>query len=114
MPITWPEAFGMVMVEAPAAGTPVLAFPNGAASEIVEHGKNGFLVDDEQEMAAVVARVREIEPAECRRNARRFSPDRVAEGYEAAYNDAIERHARRRIAHARMLRRDEPRKAGAG
>jgi glycosyltransferase involved in cell wall biosynthesis len=93
MPITWPEPFGMVMVEALAAGTPVLAFPNGAASEIVEHGKNGFLVDDQQEMAAVVARVREIEPEECRRSARRFSPDRVAEGYEAAYSDAIERHA---------------------
>lgn len=96
MPITWPEPFGMVMVEALAAGTPVLAFPNGAAPEIVEHGNNGFLVDDEDEMAATVDRVREIEPAECRRSAQRFSPDRVAAGYEAAYRDAIERHAEAR------------------
>jgi glycosyltransferase involved in cell wall biosynthesis len=93
MPITWPEPFGMVIVESLAAGTPVLAFPNGAAPEIVEHGTNGFLVQDVDEMAAMVDRVTEIEPQDCRRSAIRFSPDRVAEGYEAAYRDAIARHA---------------------
>ena len=54
MPIRWPEPFGMVIVEALAAGTPVLAFAQGAAPEIVQHGVNGFLVDDEEEMAALV------------------------------------------------------------
>jgi glycosyltransferase involved in cell wall biosynthesis len=93
MPITWPEPFGMVMVESLAAGTPVLAFPNGAAPEIVEHGRNGFLVKDEQEMAAMVDKAREIEPAECRRSAERFSPHRIAAGYEAVYYDSIERGA---------------------
>jgi glycosyltransferase involved in cell wall biosynthesis len=88
MPITWPEPFGIVMVEALAAGTPVLAFDHGAAPEIVEHGKNGFLVEDEDEMAAMVDRVGEIDPAECRRSAERFSPDRVAALYEAAYEQA--------------------------
>ena len=43
MPIRWPEPFGMVMVEAMAGGTPVLAFPEGAAPEVVEHGVSGFL-----------------------------------------------------------------------
>jgi glycosyltransferase involved in cell wall biosynthesis len=90
MPITWPEPFGMVMVEALAAGTPVLAFDHGAAVEIVEHGVNGFLVHDEDEMAALVERAAEIRPEDCRRSAERFSPHRVAAGYEAAYAGALE------------------------
>jgi glycosyltransferase involved in cell wall biosynthesis len=89
MPISWPEPFGLVMVEALAAGTPVLAFAHGAAPEIVEHGVNGFLVQDEQAMAAVVERAGELEPLRCRRTAERFAPDRVAHGYEAAYRDAL-------------------------
>jgi glycosyltransferase involved in cell wall biosynthesis len=90
MPITWPEPFGMVMVEALAAGTPVLAFDHGAAVEIVEHGVNGFLVHDEDEMAALVEHAAEIHPEDCRRSAERFSPHRVAAGYEAAYVGALE------------------------
>jgi glycosyltransferase involved in cell wall biosynthesis len=93
MPITWPEPFGMVMVEALAAGTPVLAFDHGAAVEIVEHGVNGFLVGDEDEMAALVERAAEIKPEDCRRSAERFSPHRVAAGYEAAFAGAMERAA---------------------
>jgi glycosyltransferase involved in cell wall biosynthesis len=87
MPITWPEPFGMVMVESLAAGTPVLAFAHGAAPEIVEHGGNGFLVKDEHEMAAVVERAADIDPMECRRSAERFAPERVAERYEAVYHE---------------------------
>jgi glycosyltransferase involved in cell wall biosynthesis len=101
MPITWPEPFGMVMVEALAAGTPVLAFNHGAAPEIVEHGKNGFLVEDEDEMAAMVERAGEIDPAECRRSAERFSPQSVAAGYEAAYLGAVDRATSRRSGEAR-------------
>jgi glycosyltransferase involved in cell wall biosynthesis len=90
MPITWPEPFGMVMVEALSGGTPVLAFPNGAAPEIVEHGRSGFLVRDEDEMAAMVPRAGELKPEDCRKSAERFSPHTVAAGYEDAYRDAIE------------------------
>jgi glycosyltransferase involved in cell wall biosynthesis len=89
MPITWPEPFGMVMVESLAAGTPVLAFGHGAAPEIVEHGVNGFLVQDEEEMAAVVDRVGDLDPLVCRRTAERFSPDRVAMCYEMAYREVL-------------------------
>jgi len=90
MPIRWPEPFGMVIVEALAAGTPVLAFAQGAAPEIIEHGVNGFLVEDEHEMAAMVPKAAEIDPAECRRTAQeRFSPDRVAAGYEEVYSASI-------------------------
>jgi glycosyltransferase involved in cell wall biosynthesis len=102
MPITWPEPFGMVMVESLAAGTPVLAFNHGAAPEIIEHGRNGFLVEDEDEMATMVERIAEISPAECRRSAERFSPHRVAAGYEVVYREAVDRGAvgRRATSHA--------------
>jgi glycosyltransferase involved in cell wall biosynthesis len=93
MPITWPEPFGMVMVESLAAGTPVLAFPSGAAPEIVEHGTSGFLVQDESEMAEMVPRAGELSPDACRRSAARFSPHTVAAGYEAVYRAAIESRA---------------------
>jgi glycosyltransferase involved in cell wall biosynthesis len=89
MPIRWPEPFGMVMVEALAAGTPVLAFAHGAAPEIVEHGVNGFLVQDEHEMARIVDRAAEIDPMRCRQTAAaRFAPDRVAAAYETVYRQA--------------------------
>jgi len=91
MPIRWPEPFGMVMVEALAAGTPVLAFRQGAAPEIVEHGVSGFLVEDEHEMAAMVERAGDLRPEDCRRSAERFSPHRVAARYAAVFVRAIER-----------------------
>jgi glycosyltransferase involved in cell wall biosynthesis len=90
MPIRWPEPFGMVMVEALAAGTPVLAFGEGAAPEIVEHGDNGFLVEDEEQMVAAVGQVDAIEPLCCRSSVvRRFAPDRVAAQYEAVYRRVV-------------------------
>jgi len=89
MPIRWPEPFGMVMVEALAAGTPVIAFAHGAAPEIVEHGVNGFLVEGEDEMAATVEQAAGIDPEGCRRTAaERFAPDQVAAAYEQVYRRA--------------------------
>ena len=90
MPIRWPEPFGMVMVEALAAGTPVVAFEHGAAPEIVEHGVTGFLARDEHEMAALVNRVDEIDPDRCRGAVMdRWTPAHVAELYEAVYRRAL-------------------------
>jgi glycosyltransferase involved in cell wall biosynthesis len=89
MPIRWPEPFGMVMVESLAAGTPVLAFNQGAAPEIVEDGRSGFLVDDEETMAARVPDADRIDPMECRRSALRFTPNEVAGRYERAYQAAM-------------------------
>jgi glycosyltransferase involved in cell wall biosynthesis len=90
MPITWAEPFGMVMVEALACGTPVIAFPEGAACEIVVDGENGFLVDDEVEMAAAVGRVHRISPWSCRRSvATRYDVRRVAARYEALYRTML-------------------------
>ena len=88
MPIRWPEPFGMVMVEAMAAGTPVIAFEQGSAPEVVEHGRSGLLVGDEEAMADAVREVSRLDPDECRASAREhFSPDRVAERYEHVYRD---------------------------
>ncbi len=86
MPIRWPEPFGLVMTEAMACGTPVIAFPEGSAPEIVLDGETGFVVDDEHEMAGAVARLGDIDPERCRDSAReRFDVSAVAEAYESAY-----------------------------
>jgi glycosyltransferase involved in cell wall biosynthesis len=94
MPIRWPEPFGMVMVEALACGTPVIAFPEGAAPEIVQHGRTGYLVDDEQAMADAVAQLDEIDPVACRAwIAQQFSVEIAAAGYEVIYRQVVAQHA---------------------
>jgi glycosyltransferase involved in cell wall biosynthesis len=65
-PIQWPEPFGLVMIEAMACGTPVLAFPEGAAPEIVEDGKTGFLCHDTSDMADAIGRIHKLDRAACR------------------------------------------------
>jgi glycosyltransferase involved in cell wall biosynthesis len=86
MPIRWPEPFGLVMTEAMACGTPVIAFPEGSASEIVVDGETGFVVEDEHAMAEAIGRLDQIDPERCRESAReRFDVAAVAEAYERAY-----------------------------
>jgi glycosyltransferase involved in cell wall biosynthesis len=81
-PIRWREPFGLVMAEALACGTPVIAFPEGAAPEIVDDGVTGFLVDDEEQMAAAVARLPQLSRAACRSAAeQRFSVQRMTRDY---------------------------------
>ncbi len=86
MPIRWEEPFGMVMVEALACGTPVIAFPEGAARELVCDGQTGFLVEDEQAMGAAVDRLPRIAPRDCRAwVAEHCDVDVVAAAYEQTY-----------------------------
>lgn len=85
-PITWPEPFGLVMAESLAMGTPVLAFPQGAAPEIIDDGRTGFLVDDEEAMISAIGRLNTISRAECRASAvRDFSLQRMAADYVGVY-----------------------------
>ncbi len=92
MPIRWPEPFGLVMTEAMACGTPVIAFPEGSAPELVLDGETGFVVDDEHAMAEAVGRLDEIDPARCRASMEeRFDVAPVAEAYERAYEDVVSR-----------------------
>ncbi len=100
MPIRWREPFGMVMVEALACGTPVIAFPEGAATEIVIDGENGMLVNDEFAMAKAIHHLNTIDPATCRASvSHRYSVPATAARYELVYRQAItctQRAARKR------------------
>jgi glycosyltransferase involved in cell wall biosynthesis len=96
MPIRWPEPFGLVMVEALACGTPVIAFPEGSAPEVVEDGVTGFVVEDEHAMAAAVGRLGEIDPATCREQChQRFGVPAVVRAYEEVYRSAMTDRASR-------------------
>jgi glycosyltransferase involved in cell wall biosynthesis len=94
MPIRWEEPFGMVMVEALACGTPVIAFPEGAARELVLDGQTGFLVEDEQAMGAAVGQLPRIAARDCRAwVAEHCDVDVVAAAYECAYRSVARQPA---------------------
>jgi glycosyltransferase involved in cell wall biosynthesis len=91
-PITWPEPFGLVMVEAAAAGTPVIAFRNGSSPEVVEHERSGFVVENLEEMVTAARMIDRIDPVQCRAVAEeRFDTARMVTDYENAYARFLER-----------------------
>jgi glycosyltransferase involved in cell wall biosynthesis len=86
----WPEPFGLVAIESMATGTPVIARRAGALTETIEHGIDGFLVDDLDEAALAVHRVRELDRRAIRKRAlERFSASRMADEYEEVYRSLI-------------------------
>jgi glycosyltransferase involved in cell wall biosynthesis len=86
LPLLWDEPFGLVMAEAMACGTPVVAFPRGAAPEIVVDGVTGYLVEDTDEMTAAIECLDSIDPLACRAHVeQRFSPGALADRYLALY-----------------------------
>lgn len=85
-PIDWPEPFGLVMIEAIACGTPVIAWRNGSVPEVVEHGVTGFIVESEAEAVAAIGRLHELDRATIRREfERRFSATVMARAYLDLY-----------------------------
>jgi glycosyltransferase involved in cell wall biosynthesis len=89
-PIRWNEPFGLVMLEALACGTPVLAFPEGAAPEVVEHGRTGFLCHDEAQMAEAVGHLGEIDRTTCRAAVEGyFSTARMAREHLELFEDLL-------------------------
>ncbi|MDQ6920568.1 MAG: glycosyltransferase family 4 protein [Candidatus Dormibacteraeota bacterium] len=91
-PIQWEEPFGLAMAEAMVVGTPVLAFPRGAAPELVEDGVTGYIVRNVSEMVSAFKRVGDIDTELCAKLAReRFSASVMARGYEEIYMKAVER-----------------------
>jgi glycosyltransferase involved in cell wall biosynthesis len=89
-PIDWPEPFGLVMIEAMSAGTPVIAWRNGSVPEIIADGVTGLIVDSVDEAAAAVEQVRALSRAEVRRQFEgRFTASRMARDYLAVYEQLL-------------------------
>ena len=82
-PIRWNEPFGMVMIEAMACGTPVLAFPEGAAPKVVDHGRTGFLCDDQAAMVEAIGQLGKLACSDCRL---------AVEGYFSHQPDGVRTH----------------------
>lgn len=90
-PIDWPEPFGLVMIEAMACGTPVIAYNRGSVAEIVDHGFTGFVVDDEDSAVAAVEQLSALSrPAVRQQFEARFTARRMALDYLDAYNSLVE------------------------
>lgn len=86
-PVSWEEPFGLVVAEAMAAGTPVVATPRGSLPELVAHGVTGFLGETDDELAAYITRVAEIDRAACRRRAEAlYGFERMVSDYESLYD----------------------------
>ncbi|HLH95625.1 MAG TPA: glycosyltransferase family 4 protein [Xanthobacteraceae bacterium] len=86
-PIDWPEPFGLVMIEAMACGTPVIAFRRGSVPEVIDEGETGFIVDHEQAAVGAVRRLGEIDRRKVREVfERRFTAKRMASEYVKTYH----------------------------
>ncbi len=89
-PIDWPEPFGLVMIEAMACGTPVIARPCGSVPEVICDGVTGYIADTVDEMVGAVKRLDLIERSACRAHVeRRFSVGAMADRYEEVYERLI-------------------------
>ena len=89
-PIDWPEPFGLVMIEAFACGTPVIAYDHGSVSEVIEHGATGFIVHDQEEAVEMTRRVGRLDRLAIRAAfERRFTATRMAEGYLRIYEQLL-------------------------
>src|SRR4029077_12037792 len=85
-PIDWPEPFGLVMIEAMACGTPVIAFQNGSVDEVMENGRSGFVVTSVDEAVHAVQRVADLDRGECRNVFdRRFTAIHMSSDYLRVY-----------------------------
>ena len=90
MPINWPEPFGLVMIEALACGTPVIAFNRGSVPEIIEDGLTGFVVEDETSAIGAVNRLGQLSREQVRKRfEERFTARRMAKDYLAVYRSLI-------------------------
>ncbi len=95
-PITWPEPFGLVMIESMAAGTPVIAMNLGSAAEVIQHGKTGFLCSDIDACLAALKQVARLDRINCRLHVvNQFSVQKMVDGYEAVYQQILAKQFRR-------------------
>jgi len=93
-PIDWPEPFGLVLIEAMANGTPVIAFRRGSVPEIIDHDVTGFVVDNVDEAVAAIPLARALDRIVIRRRFEdRFSVERMARDYVSLYGEVLRRGA---------------------
>lgn len=98
-PIDWPEPFGLVMIEALACGTPVIAFPCGSVPEILVHAETGFIVNEIEGAVEAVNRIGSIDRKRCRREfEERFTDRHMAEDYVRIYEQRLARRTARAAA----------------
>jgi glycosyltransferase involved in cell wall biosynthesis len=89
-PIDWPEPFGLVMIEAMACGTPVIAYRSGSVPEVVDEGITGFIVESEEQAVRAVGRLQELDRRLIRaRFEERFLASRMAREYESQYRELL-------------------------
>jgi glycosyltransferase involved in cell wall biosynthesis len=89
-PVDWPEPFGLVMIEAMACGTPVIAYRRGSVPEVLEDGRTGFIVEDLAGAVAAVAKLDRLDRGTVRAGfERRFTAERMAKDYLAAYGSLM-------------------------
>jgi glycosyltransferase involved in cell wall biosynthesis len=97
-PIDWCEPFGLVMIEAMACGTPVIAFNRGSVPEVIDHAVTGYIVEDVQGAVAALQRLDELSREEIRAQfERRFTAQAMAREYVERYTALIEQRARRPV-----------------
>lgn len=90
LPIDWPEPFGLVMVEAIACGTPVIAYRSGAVPKVMEEGHTGFIVNELKDALEAARRVPELSRKRCREVfEKRFTATRMAHDYVQVYGRLI-------------------------
>jgi glycosyltransferase involved in cell wall biosynthesis len=107
-PLAWPEPFGLVMIEAMACGTPVVATPCGSVPELVTDGATGFLASSVEGLADALRRVATLDRTRCRTEAEvRFSADRMCDDHLALYEQVVARQERDARSSARRGRRDD-------
>jgi len=89
-PITWREPFGLVMIESMAAGTPVIAMALGSTTEVIAHGKTGFLCNNVDEFVEAIDQVAQLNRNDCREHvSKHFSVQKMTAGYEAVYQQVL-------------------------
>jgi glycosyltransferase involved in cell wall biosynthesis len=106
-PIDWPEPFGLVMIEAMACGTPVLAFRHGSVPEVIDDGITGRIVDDLDEAVHALAEVISLDRRAVRRRfEERFTSARMAKDYVRLYRKLLARHGREKAVNGTRLQPD--------
>jgi glycosyltransferase involved in cell wall biosynthesis len=90
IPSNFGEPFGLIAVEAMSCGTVPIALDDGALSEIIEHGKSGFICNGKKEMVEAISMIDTINPADCRKRATRFSKKKCATRYEKLYQRILD------------------------